>query len=285
MKSQSDDLEKKSRELEEREHSLNLRENLLEREKALEKRQRVFNEAEAKLDVLNKQIKAKQDVLASHEIEMDESIKKSKELVDKLHTQEENARKQTKIQEELLKKLKLQETSVQSSIQTKKTDLNDIRSQIKDSKDYLADQERLTTNTINEWNVTLQEFRNEADAIQKEKNKLSADIIRLDQKGVELTVEIDKQKSNLDALKNTYEQKVSIYKSDLKDLDVKLQNKKNELDRLITSADMRRIELETREKSLKLKEGNVNRRERELDQKERRLKGAYGMAEIPWDSV
>lgn len=285
MKNRSDDLEKKSRELEEREHALNLREDLLEREKALEKRQKVFNDAETKLDVLNKQIKAKEDILARRNVELEDAVLESTKKIDNLKSKEAAVKRAIKAEEDVLTQTKRKETGIESSIRNKKIELDGIQLQIKESKEYLKSQEKLTENTISDWNVTLQEFRNEADSIQREKNKLSADIIRLDQDKMNLTVEVTKIQTDLDKLHDTYTQKVEIYKRGLHDLDIETNNKKNEFQEFDTMFTMRRTELDTREKSLRLKEGSVKAKELELDQKERRLKGAYGMAEIPWDSV
>lgn len=281
----SDDLEKRARELEERENSLNLRENLLEREKALEKRQKVFSDAETKLDVLNKQIKAKEDILAARGIELDQQSNTHAETIEKLEAQENKAKKAITVQEEILANLKLKESSLDFTLRSKKSELSKIQDQVKETKDYLKEQERISQDTISQWNMTLIDFRKEADNIQLEKNKLSADIIRMGQEKIAMSAELKTIQDRIESLDSTYNQKVETYKSKLRDLDTQVNDKKNELDNIINSMEMRRVEIETREKSLKLKEGNVQRRDRELDQKERRLKGAYGMADLDFNGV
>lgn len=280
---QPQDLEKRSRELAEKEKVLNAREDLVARENAINKRQKIFDETEAKLEVLKKQIKAKDDILAARTIDFDTFVVASNEKIASLKAQEETVLKFIKLKQDSLIEVKNQETTLNNSIRLRKTELNEVKSQIKESNDYRDEQGRIVENTIAEWNSILVEFRKEADLIQEEKNKLSKDIIRLEQDKTTLVIEVDKEEAKLEALYDSYEQKVEQYKASLRALDTEVSQKRNELDSVINATNMRLKEVETREKSIKLKEGNINRIASELDQKERRLKMNYGIADIAWE--
>lgn len=277
------DLEKKSRELAEKEKVLNAREDLVSRENALNKRQKVFDEAGAKLDVLNKQIKAKEGILASRSIDLDDFIIQSQAEVDSLKAQKTVVLQTISTQEENFSKLRTQYNSVAVDIKVKKHELSEILDQIKETKKYRDEQAKLTEETISEWNSNLVEFRAEADLIQTEKNKISADIIRLEQDKTTIALEVDKEETKLESLANTYLEKVEEYKAKLRILDTELEQKRNELDGIINATQMKLKEVETREKSVRLKEGNINQRQAELDQKERRLKMNYGIAGIDYE--
>lgn len=266
------DLEKKSRELEDREKSLNLRENLLEREKALEKRQKVFAEAETKLDVLNKQIKAKQDVLQVHTNELSTMAQKSQEEVERLRAREDTIKRAIEIQDKLLSAAKVQESQVLVQIKKYKTELINLQEQTRETKAYRDEQSKLAEDTIAQWNSDLVGFRQEADVIQNEKNKLSADIIRLEQDKSVMVIEVKAMEQKLERLDETYAQKVEEYKSNLRTFELQKDEKQRVFDSLSNSYDMRLKEVETREKSVRLKEGSLTTREHDLDQRERRLK-------------
>jgi len=266
------DLEKKSRELDDREQDLNRKESLLEREKNLEKVQALYAETETKLIVLNKQIKAKQDVLQAHTDELDTLSVKSQEEADRLRLKEDSIKKSIVIQETILSKSKVQDAQLQIQIKRAKTELVNLQAQVKETKDYRDEQSRLAEDTIAQWNSDLVEFRKEADDIQFEKNKLSADIIRLEQDRTMITVEVNSIEQKLESLDGVYESKVEEYKSSLRTFELQREEKQRVFDSLSNSYDMRLKEVETREKSVRLKEGSLNTRQHDLDQKERRLK-------------
>ena len=266
------DLEKKSRELDDREQDLNRKESLLEREKNLEKVQALYADTETKLIVLNKQIKAKQDVLQAHADELDTLSVKSQEEVDRLRLKEDSVKKSIVIQETILTKLKVQDAQIQTQTKRAKTELVNLQGQVKETKTYRDEQSRLAEDTIAQWNSDLVEFRKEADDIQFEKNKLSADIIRLEQDRTTLTLEVHTIEQKLESLDGVYESKVEEYKSNLRTFELQKEDKQRVFDSLFNSYDMRLKEVETREKSVRLKEGSLNTRQHDLDQKERRLK-------------
>lgn len=281
---QSADLEKKSRELEQREQALNARENLLEREKALEKRQKVFDDATTKLDVLNKQIKAKQAVLdgINEQIEID-----SKGYKDKLASlkAQETAIKQAIATKEGVEQATLKKIdAVNMLIKEKNTELQTIKDHIKESKEYRDEQASIVEATINEWNDTLKDFQREAENLQKEKNVLSADIIRLEQEKTAMAVDTHKEETRLQALGETYEAKAEEYRRNLKSLDGELTDAQNRLSSLNHAQAMKVKELEVREKAISLKQVDIQRRTLELDQKERRLRNNYNMADMNYEN-
>ena len=279
---QPQDLEKKARELADKEKVLNAREDLVSRENALNKRQKVFDEAEAKIDVLTKQIKAKEDIIASRTIDFDTFVTSANERIESLKVREETVKNAISERQKTLADIKTQETNVSLSIKQRKNELAEVKEQIKEALHYKEEQEKLVENTIAEWNSILVEFRKEADLIQDEKNKLSSDIIRLEQDKSALAIDMNKEQSRLESLYEAYELKADEYKAKLRILDTDISAKRNELGSVINATDMRVKEVETREKSVKLKEGNLTRRASELDQKERRLKMNYGIADIAW---
>jgi chromosome segregation ATPase len=279
------DLEKKSRELDEREESLNRKESLLEREKSLERVQALYAETETRVVVLNKQIKAKQDILQAHTDELDTLSAKSQEEADRLRLKEDSIKKSIAIQETLLSKAKVQDAQLETQIKRTKTELSSLQDQVRETKTYREEQSRLAEDTIAQWNSDLVAFRKEADDIQFEKNRLSADIIRLEQDRTAITLEVHAIEQKLESLDETYAGKVEEYKSSLRTLDLQQDEKKRVFDSLSNSYDMRLKEVETREKSVRLKEVNINTREHDLDQKERRLKMNYGMAGIDYEDV
>jgi chromosome segregation ATPase len=279
------DLEKKSRELEEKERVLNAREDLVARENAINKRQKIFDETEAKLEVLNKQIKAKDAVLSAREMDLENFTVKQNEEIESINAQKSVARQGVIAQEKVLTDLKKQETVLLNGIKAKKSELSIIRDQVKETKAYVSEQSKLAEDTISEWNANLVEFRAEADLIQNEKNKLSADIIRLEQDKTTIALEVDKEQTKLESLASAYEDKVEVYKASLRSLDVEVSQKRNELEGVVNATQMKLKEVETREKSVHLKEGNINQRHAELDQKERRLKMNYGIAGIDYEDT
>jgi len=270
--SQKLELEQKSRELDDREQDLKRKESLLEREKNLEKVQALYAETETKIVVLNKQIKAKQDVLQAHTDELDTLSAKSQEEADRLRLREDSIKKSIVIQETILSKSKVQDAQLQTQIKRAKTELVNLQGQVKETKDYRDEQSRLAEDTIAQWNSDLVEFRKEADDIQFEKNKLSGDIIRLEQDRTTITLEVNSIEQKLESLDGAYESKVEEYKSNLRTFDIQKEDKQRVFDSLSNSYDMRLKEVETREKSVRLKEGSLNTRQHDLDQKERRLK-------------
>lgn len=277
------DLEKKSRELAEKEKVLNAREDLVARENAINKRQKIFDETEAKLEVLKKQIKAKEDILASRSIDLDDFIIQATEEISSLKAQKNVVLQSISAQEETLSKFRIQHDGIVTDIKVKKRELTELQEQIKETKRYRDEQAKLTEDTIAGWNSNLVEFRAEVDIIQDEKDKLSKDIIRLEQDKTAITIEVDREQSNLEALAGAYEDKATLYKVSLRSLDTEVSQKRNELEGIINAAQMKLKEVETREKSVRLKEGNVNQRQAELDQKERRLKMNYGIASIDYE--
>lgn len=277
-------LAKRSRELEEREQALNFREGLLEREKALEKRQKVFDESETKLDVLNKQIKFKEAILSTHTFELEKLIQDIEEATIQYKKLSDSHKEAVALQNKVLANLGHQESQKNSEIKAKKAELADLQAQVKETKKYRDDQAKIVENTIAEWNSTLVEFRKEADAIQEDKNKLSADIIRLEQDKTSMIIEDKKLEGKLEALAQQYEDKVEVYKSELRTLDIQVKDRQREYEGIVTSLEMRKKEVETKEKSFKLKEQAVNAREYTLDQKERRLKMNYGIAGIDYEN-
>jgi len=270
--SQKLELEQKSRELDDREQDLNRKESLLEREKNLEKVQALYAETETKLIVLNKQIKAKQDILQAHTDELDSLSVKSQKEADGLRVKETSLKQAIVIQEAVLSKLKAQDPQLQTQIKRTKTELANLQDQVRETKAYRDEQCTLAEDTIAHWNSDLVEFRKEADDIQFEKNKLSADIIRLEQDRSTMTVEINSIEQKLESLDGAYELKVEEYKSNLRTFEIQKEDKQRTFDSLSNSYDMRLKEVETREKSVRLKEGSLNTRQHDLDQKERRLK-------------
>jgi chromosome segregation ATPase len=279
------DLEKKSRELDEREESLKRKESLLEREKSLERVQALYAETETKVTVLNKQIKAKRDILQAHTDELDTLSAKYQEESDRLHLKEDSIKKSIAVQEAILSKAKVQGAQLETQIKRAKTELLGLQNQVRETKDYNQEQSKLAEDTIAQWNSDLVAFRKEADNIQFEKNKLSADIIRLEQDKSIMIIEASDIERKIEALDNTYASKVEEYKSNLRTFEMQKEAKQREFDSLSNSYDMRLKEVETREKSVRLKEGSINTREHELDQKERRLKMNYGMAGIDYEDV
>jgi len=271
---QSADLEKKSR----RQQAINAIEVLLENDKTSD-----IGAMEARLNVLDKQIKAKEGVLNAHTIEVSEMVTRSEELVQKFRNQEDDARKAVETQEGILAGLKAQVINVNSSIRVKKTGLTDIQNQVKETRDYFKEQEKLTEDTIAEWNSTLVEFHKEAENVHTEKNKLSADIIRLGQDKAALTEEIEHVQDKFESLAKVYNTKVSEYKADLQVLDDKIVQRQRKLNELEDDLVMRLKAIETRERSYSLKEASLKEHESELNQKERRLKMNYGIAGIDYD--
>lgn len=280
---QSAALEKKSKDLEERERVLSAREGLLEREKALEKRQKVFDDVALKLEVLKKQIKAKEDILAARNIEVEDLSISSQTKLDELYAKESVAKQTLEVQGKLLTGLKNQEALITNSIKSKKSDLATLQGQIKESRDYLNEQATIVENTINDWNSTLTEFHKEAENLQLEKNKISADIIRLEQDKLSIAKETRKEEEKLEALNDQYDTTAEEYKSNLKELDALVTDKKNKADNYQNVYDMKKKEIEVRERSVRLKEGTTNQRMLELDQKERRLKMNYGVAGMNYE--
>lgn len=278
------DLAKKSRELAEKERVLNARENILEREKALQQRQKVFDDAETKLDVLRKQITAEESILEARRQEVDDLADKAQITLDSLKAQEQVVRQSITTQNDKLDELKTKETQVNASIRNKRQELADLKEQVRETKEYREEQEKLSENTISEWNITLQEFRKEADNIQLEKNKLSADIIRLGQDKLMLVEEVRKIEAKMNVLEDGYESKVEEFKDKLRGLDKRLDEKIVELDNLKNAQSMREQALDAKERSVRIKESAFVKRDLELNQKEQRLRGAYGLAGIDYEN-
>lgn len=212
------DLEKKSRELDEREESLKRKESLLEREKSLERVQALYAETEIKVTILNKQIKAKQDILQAHTDELDTLSAKYQEESNRLRLKEDSIKKAISVQEAILSKSKVQNAQLETQIKRSKTELTNLQDQVKETKDYRDEQSKLAEDTIAQWNSDLVAFRKEADDIQFEKNKLSADIIRLEQDRTTITLEVNALEQKLESLDETYASKVEEYKNSLKSL-------------------------------------------------------------------
>lgn len=281
----SADLEKKLRQLEDRESALNQRENILEREKQVIAREKVFSDAESKLDVLNKQIKAKELILSQRNDEIENAANTHLVKKSEFEAKTKANDKALKVQQQLIADATNSYKSVCSTIKEKEKLLKSIKDEISDSKSYLAEQESISENIISEWNMRLTEFAKESDIIRDEKNKLSADIIRLEQEKSALKDECQKIEDNLDNLSDSYDKKVDEYKEKLRVLNDKCIDKQNEYDGLSNAIESRELAIAAGEKSLRLRLYSIGIKERELEQKERRLKANFGMSGIDYEDA
>lgn len=259
---------------------------LLAREKAFKIKEaslvKAESEAAIRLTVIDKQIAAKEKLIESVNDQNEGARRDYRNQIDSLTDDKNEVIKQIQAKQLELaaidKKLAIQETLLEG----KKSDQSLIQQEIKDLKQYFKDQERITEETIQEWNSTLVEFRKEADIVQGEKNKISADIIHMEQDKIVLSKELDEQSEKLEALILSYELKTAEYRGQLKEMDDKLLAKKTELDVHMATYETSKKDIETRTKSLTLKENDIKTRSSVLDQKERRLKMLYGNAGLDY---
>ena len=96
-----------------------------------------------------------------------------------------------------------------------------LQQEIKDSKKYLKEQGEIVEDTIAEWNTQLVEFGTEIQAVQEEKNKITADIFNLEQERNVLSREVKTIENKLSLLDTSYENKVTEYRTHLKELSLK----------------------------------------------------------------
>src|SRR6185312_1121742 len=147
----------------------------------LEERTRLLEETNRKIEVLEKQVEAKEKVLDALSLKIDNLNEKYSIRKSDLDREYEDIVDSIRTKQKVYGSLELNNKSIQATIKHSKEELATIRDEIRDAKRYAKEQEEIASNTVSEWNATLVEFRAEADLIQQDKTKLSADIIRLEQ--------------------------------------------------------------------------------------------------------
>jgi chromosome segregation ATPase len=255
------------------------------REKFISQKEKLLDDSERilKIEVLDKQIEAKEAILNDVQMRIDSLVKTYEHK--KAGVDEETrligvSVDQMRRKEESLTKVY---TQLQHDVGAKRRELNDIKDEITLSKKYAKEQEQVVNKTVNEWNSTLTEFQQEASLIQADKNKISSDIIRLEQEKLSKETELEEVQIKLNSLTEKYEERAASYRKDLKELDNRVSARQDDFDMIEVKNKARLKDVETREKSTRLKEISLMNKERELLQKENRLKMNYELASLNYE--
>jgi chromosome segregation ATPase len=112
-----------------------------------------------------------------------------------------------------------------ASIKDKKHQIATLTRELRDAKRYQKEQELVVEQTVSIWSSQLTEFQAEANVVQTEKNKLSGDIIRLEQEREALADEAKALEDKVLKLDELYAKRVQRYRADLLRLDEEIAQK------------------------------------------------------------
>lgn len=160
---------------------------------------------------------------------------------------------------------------LQQEIGSLKLTKNDLTNEINSNKKYLKGQETLVNDTIASLNVQLQEFEQEGKDLETKRQKVSVDIMQLEQQVTETRIKQDVEQARLNELETTYNETAKDYKAQLQDLD-HLIDEAGEKAIHFDQMNQKHIhELEVREKVVTVKENALSVKEKELADKEKSL--------------
>ena len=251
--------------------------------KKIKARNEIADDAEARLIVIGEQIKAKNIELNRANQELDDFREACKEEEKSHQLKINNLNAQFNTKEGQLKEIDTRlESRRQQSIQLNK-DNDVVLTQIKDNKQYLKNQEDIVNDTVAEWNAQLVEFRQEAESLQDEKNKLLTSTVRLEEDKKILDESLVEADNKLRELEKVYKEAVDEYKKELHVLANKVTEKKNELVALDRSLESRVKAIETKESEILVKQAALDKREADLNAKEQRLRSNFALSGLEYN--
>lgn len=265
------DLQKRSKDLDAREELIRQKEEILSE-----------TEANSKLEVLNKQIEAKQKMVDNYNQTIDSLHKKLILINQRLTTAEEDMAKIESSRQTQLTKLEAKHTGLELEIVELGKKREDIKKDIKVSRDYLSGQEVIVNEAIATWNGQLTGYQQEADEIEATKVKLLEDKIHLEQDCNTLKGSVAEIEGKLNTIATAYDARVDEYRSKLLELDNEVKGKVNQQSELDITNNLKNENLIAREKSVKIKEMALTKTEQELGRKERKLRGDYNRAGLEY---
>lgn len=231
-----------------------------------------------KVALLDKQLANKHDQLFRMEGEikaqdraMHEKAKENKEYIERLEGTVKYKQQLIDAQDKKLQADKTTLEELHKEIVTAKKDL-------KDSKDYLVEQEKVVNQTIAEWNDQLTGFSQAGGEMDSKKQELLAQNVRLEQDIVALettTKELASKHQQLDA---AYQEKVTEYREQLTTLDNQVANKQDEIKAADLQIANRLKALESREQAIRIAEQRNTDMEGQLADKQKKLKLDYKLA-------
>ena len=255
------------------------------REKRISERERLLDAPELikRVNVLEKQIVAKQDVLKGLNDKIDEASQQYETKKGTLQSELDGLQTSIDRENKTTSSLTVKVSDIEREMKKKRALLNSLKQEVIDTRKYNKEQERVVERTVSEWNSRLAEFQQEVDLVQSDKNKLSKDIIRLEQEKVTINDEVIELDNKYISLEEAYNRRAASYREDLKKIDILIDEKQTRLEQMEIKAKIFMKDIETREKSIRLKEVAINNNEQEYIRKEKRLKMNYGLSGLDWD--
>lgn len=268
--------DQRSKLLDLREQALNEREQLLNSETLLAE----VEALEANIAILTTQVKQREAQKASlnttlHNLEnqVGEARKKFTQAAETTERDIQRLDSQKLAKEQQLR-------TVEDTLSNRKNEVRNILNDIKNHKKYRDEQENIVNDTIAEWNVQLNQLKQEADNLEAGKRKLSAEVLAIEQLKSTKQDELDALNNKLSELQKVYDSKLAAMKAEIKGYKEQIAIKQTELTDVDQTVNTRLQALATREKALLVKEGAVRKLEADLKSREQKLNMQLNMLEM-----
>lgn len=271
---ESADLEKRRNDLDEREQLV------VEKERLLDASTRI-----GKIAVLDKQIENKTSQLQRLDADLDEKRHFHSVEIAELEGKHGQTLKKIATAHIELKDVNARSKALIDKNKVMSGELEAVKDEVTKRKRYLEEQEADIAQIATNANDRLHELRFESEKVEDDKRKLLAEIINLERQRDAANEELSQAQIKKKGLDDLYQAKAADYRSELSGLAAEVAQETAALADARKKRSSYMVDLDNREKALRIKQHAQHDREIELNNKERRLRSNYAVAERDYNEA